>query len=303
MGKYTNMANRPLVSICIPVFNEEKDIERTITNVLSQTYENFEVVISDNASTDKTEAICKRIAQKDDRLKYFRSLKTSNQNENFNRAFKLSKGQFTLWMGGHDWLDPSYIEQCIAKFEENPEFVLVTTYKKHLDDKGVEYYKEYEGTMLDLNSPCKRFSRMLWFLTTTYLYIGPISSMMRRSVLEKSGLIESVLYADLILSLEMSLLGPWGHISKCLQFRKQSKFMSPKEAINRYGLKQSHQFTRIKMCFKVIRIVCKKDFLGFHEKVFCVIAVFKYYFIFQFKRVFRMFLRITKNKTIIRLGE
>ena len=294
MEKYTNMTNRPLVSICIPVFNEEKDIERTITNVLSQTYENFEVVISDNASTDQTEAICRRIAQKDDRLKYFRSLKTSNQNENFNRVFKLSKGQFTLWMGGHDWLDPSYIEHCIAKFEENPEFVLIITNKKYLDDNGVEYYKEYNGTMLNLNTPCKRFSRMLWFLTETYLYLGPVSSIMRRSVLEKTGMLRSVLYADLIFALDMSLLGPWGHIPKCLQFRKNPVFFSAKESINRYGLKQNHQFTRIRMCFKVIRMVWEKDFLGFHEKVYCIIAVFKYYFMFYFKRAFRKFLQITK---------
>ena len=235
MEKYTNMTNHPLVSICIPVFNEGKDIERTITNVLSQTYENFEVVISDNASTDQTEAICRRIAQKDDRLKYFRSLKTSNQNENFNRVFKLSKGQFTLWMGGHDWLDPGCIEQCIAKFEENPEFVLITTNKKYLDDNGVEYYKEYNGTMLNLNTSYKRFSRMLWFLTETYLYIGPVSSIMRRSVLEKTGMLKSVMYADLIFALDMSLLGPWGHIPKCLQFRKNPSFFSAKEGINRFG--------------------------------------------------------------------
>ncbi len=292
----SDQTTRPLVSICIPVFNEEKDIEKTLTNVLSQKYENFEVVISDNASTDKTTDICQRIAQKDDRVKYFRNHTTTNQNDNFNRVFKLSTGKFTLLMGGHDWLDPNYIEQCIAKFEENPEFVLVTTYKKYFDDDGAEYYKEYKGTMLNLNSPCKRFSRMLWFLTTTYLYIGPVSSMMRRSAIEKTGLLKSILFADLILALDMSLIGPWGHVPRCLQFRKQPTFSSAKEYINRYGLKQKHHFSRIRMCFEVIRIVCEKDFLGLHEKIYCIIAVVKYYFILLFKRSFGKILKIIKIK-------
>ena len=292
MEKDHNMTNHPLVSICMPVYNEEKDIERTLTNVLSQAYENYEVVVSDNASTDKTGDICQRFAQKDDRIKYFRSLTTSNQNENFNRVIKLSKGQFTLWIGGHDWLDPGCIEQCVAKFKENPEFVLITANKKYVDDKGVEHYQEYKGTMLDLKNPCKRFSRMLWFLTETYLYIDPVFSIMRRSALEKTGMIKSVLYADLIFALDMSLLGPWGHIPKHLQFRKKPAFAPVKDTIKRYGLRYDHRFTRIKLCFKVIRMVWGKDFLGFHEKVYCTLAVFKYYFVYYFKRAFRKILRI-----------
>ena len=294
MEKYTNITNRPLVSICIPVFNEEKYIERTITNVLSQTYDNFEVVISDNASTDQTENICRQLAKENSRVKYFRSPHKCSQNENFNRVFKLSKGQFTLWLGGHDWLDTHYIEQCIAKFDENPEFVLVTTYKKHIDDDGVEYYKEYKGTMLNLKSPCKRFSRMLWFLTSDYLYIGPVCSMMRRSVLEKTGLIKTILYADFILALEMSLMGPWGHVPKCLHYRKKTKFGTPKEYIERYGLKQYPRFCRIRMCFEVFKIVWGKDFLKFCEKLFCTVAVVKFYFMYQFKRALRKLLKITK---------
>lgn len=291
-----NFENQPLVSICIPVFNEEKYLERTIKSVLSQTYGNFELVISDNASTDKTQAICHEFAEKDSRVKYFRSPEKVSQNENFNRVFKLSSGQFTLWMGGHDWLDPNYIEQCVAKFVENPETVLVTTYTKHIDDKGVEHYLEYKGTRLNLESPCKRFSRMLWFLTTSHLHISPIFSLMRRSALEKTKLIGNILYADLIFALEMSLLGPWGHIPKCLQFRKHPDFAKPKETIKRYGLKQSSLFCRIKMCFVVIRTVWEKDFLRLYEKFYCVLAVIKYYLRVQRKRAFGKLLNIIRKK-------
>jgi len=199
-------------------------------------------------------------------------------------------------MGGHDWLDQNYIEQCVAMLEKNPEFVLVTTYTKHIDDKGVEYYKEYKGTRLNLESPCERFSRMLWFLTTSHLHISPIFSLMRRSALEKTKLIRTILYADLTLALEMSLLGPWGHIPKCLQFRKHPDFAKPKEIIKRYGLKQSSRFCRIKMCFEVVRTVWEKDFLRLYEKLFCTWAVVKYYFRVQRKRPFRKLLKIIRKK-------
>jgi len=289
MEKNTNTTNSPLVSICIPVFNEEKDIERTITNVLTQTYDNFEVVISDNASTDQTGKICKELAEKDSRVKYFRSSETCNQNENFNRVFKFSKGQFTLWLGGHDWLDEHYIKQCIAKFEENPEYVLVTTYKKHIDDDGAEHYEEYKGTRLDSKSPYKRFSRMLWFLTQSYLYIGPVCSMMRRSALEKTSIIKNILFGDRIISLEMSLLGPWGHVPKCLHYRKNPTFTTSKQYIKNYGLEQSPFLCKVRMCLEVTKIVWRKDFLKFHEKLFCTLALIRYYFRYHFTRTISKF--------------
>ena len=154
-------------------------------------------------------------------MKYFRNSQKVNQNENFNCVFRLSKGQLTVWMGGHDWLDPNYIEHCVTEFEKNPDYVMVTTYTKHIDDDGVEHYKEYKGTRLDLKSPCKRFSRMLWFLTASHLYIGPVFSMARRGTVEKTGLFRHMLYGDLIFALQMSLSGPWGHVPRCLQFRKR----------------------------------------------------------------------------------
>ena len=93
----------PLVSIGMPVFNGEDYVEAALDSILTQTFTNFELIISDNASTDRTEEICNDFADSDDRIRYYRQEKNLGAAANFNRVFELSSGKYFKW-AAHDAL-------------------------------------------------------------------------------------------------------------------------------------------------------------------------------------------------------
>src|SRR5688500_410636 len=83
---------RPRVSIGIPVFNGERFLAETIDSILTQTFEDYEIIISDNASTDRTQEICLLYASRDQRIRYYRNESNLGGSENYNRVFRLSRG-------------------------------------------------------------------------------------------------------------------------------------------------------------------------------------------------------------------
>jgi glycosyltransferase involved in cell wall biosynthesis len=109
-----------LISIGMPVFNSEKFIRQALDSLLAQKYKNFEINISDNSSTDKTEEICKEYVAKDRRIYYYRN----NQNigvQNFKRVLNLAKGDYFMWAADDDIWHPDFISSCIKILENNKD--------------------------------------------------------------------------------------------------------------------------------------------------------------------------------------
>lgn len=119
------MSNKPLISIGLPTYNRAATLGRAIESVLKQDYQNFELVISDNASTDVTEAICLRAAHDDDRIKYVRQQDNQGLVANFREALRHSGGEFFMWLADDDWLEPSYLSRCMNVFLAEPQHSLV----------------------------------------------------------------------------------------------------------------------------------------------------------------------------------
>ncbi len=111
--------NRIEISIGLPVFNGERFISQRLDSLLNQTFKNFELIISDNASTDNTERICKRFAEKDPRIKYFRHQKNRGVTWNLNFVLQQAKGDFFLWAAVDDVILPEFLEKCYHKLRVN----------------------------------------------------------------------------------------------------------------------------------------------------------------------------------------
>ena len=105
----------------IPVYNGDWYIAQSIESMLSQTFEDLEVIISDNASTDRTERICRKYAGRDPRVRYYRSDVNRGASWNHNRVVELARGQFFRWQCHDDYSDPTLIEKCLAVVEERSE--------------------------------------------------------------------------------------------------------------------------------------------------------------------------------------
>lgn len=136
----------PLVTVGIPTYNRASTLGRAIESVLGQDYPHIEVVISDNASTDETQAICKEFQEADNRVRYIRQLSNQGATANFNQVLQQASGDFFMWLGDDDWLDRGYISNCIRILLEEPD--------KSLICGQARYFREgkfvYEGRKLDL---------------------------------------------------------------------------------------------------------------------------------------------------------
>ena len=113
----------PKISIGIPVYNGEKFIRKCIESVLQQTYKNFELIISDNASTDSTSKICEEYLRKDNRIIFVRQNKNMGQNWNFNFLLEKANEEYFVWVAADTIILPEFIEKNIVVLESQDKAV------------------------------------------------------------------------------------------------------------------------------------------------------------------------------------
>ena len=155
----------PTVSIAMPVYNGERYVAQAIESMLGQTFRDFEFVISDNASNDGTEALCRRYAATDSRIRYIRRTTNIGGPRNFDYAFSLCCGRYVKWTTADDFSDPHFLEQAVAVLERDPEIVLCYPRTQIVDADG-RPVREYEDNLeLDDASPRARFRQF-------YLRVG-----------------------------------------------------------------------------------------------------------------------------------
>jgi len=107
-----------LVTIGIPTFNRARLLDRAIASVLAQDHANVELVVSDNASTDGTEAVCRAWAGKDARMRYIRQPENQGPTRNFHAVLEPARGAHFMWLSDDDWLDANYIGACMAALRD-----------------------------------------------------------------------------------------------------------------------------------------------------------------------------------------
>lgn len=115
---------QPKVSIGLPVFNGERFLEGALESLLAQTFEDFEIIISDNASTDTTGELCRLYADKDSRIHYYRSSHNRGLSWNHNYVLALARGEYFKWSGHDDLCHPDLLRRCVEILDQRPEVVL-----------------------------------------------------------------------------------------------------------------------------------------------------------------------------------
>lgn len=111
------------LSIGMPVYNGEASIKKALNSLLAQTHRNFELIISDNASTDKTEIICRQYAEKDGRIRYIRQAENRGAIFNFSFVLQEASGNYFMWAAIDDWWHPEFIEANLRILIEKPGVV------------------------------------------------------------------------------------------------------------------------------------------------------------------------------------
>lgn len=120
----------------MPVYNGEKFVSQALDSLLAQTFKDFELIISDNGSTDRTESICRSYAARDKRIKFNREEINRGASWNFNRVFELSRARYFKWAAADDICAPTFLSSCIEVLENDSSVVCCHTKTQKIDQDG-----------------------------------------------------------------------------------------------------------------------------------------------------------------------
>ena len=206
----------PMVSVGLPVYNGERYLRKSIESILGQTYSDFELVITDNASTDSTEQICREYCALDDRIRYYRNETNIGAPRNFNKVFELSYGTYLKWATADDYVASHYIEKCLEVLEVNPDVVLCYTRATLIGAEG-EILGKYDDVLnLQEANASFRFIRLLSTIRLAHQHLGLI----RCDAIRRTSLQGSYIAADINFLAELSLYGKFYEVPEYLLFRR-----------------------------------------------------------------------------------
>lgn len=197
------MSRVPTVSIAIPVFNGENYLREAITSIILQSYCDFELIISDNASTDATESICREFCLQDSRVRYIRQSVNIGAARNFNILVGEARGRYFKWMAHDDVIAPSYLADCVETLERDATAVLASTKVRYIDAAGNQHEDYASPFRIGDADPAVRFSEMMQKGGRCYEVFGLI----RRNELLQTGLIGCYYHGDGVLLAHLALLG------------------------------------------------------------------------------------------------
>jgi glycosyltransferase involved in cell wall biosynthesis len=195
----------PLVSIGMPIYNEAKFIETSIKSILSQDYPNLEIIISDNASTDGTLAICQRLVGKQGNVCIHGFPTNRGAAENFRYVLNAANGKYFMWASGHDLWESNLVSENVALLETVPTAVVAFGSSVWIDENGQQLQKFFGYTDSRGMNSIARFFTVFWG------NMHPILGIIRKSALDKARPLVSTVGADLILLSQLVLQGDFVH--------------------------------------------------------------------------------------------
>jgi glycosyltransferase involved in cell wall biosynthesis len=206
------MRAHPRISVTLPVHNGERYLCRALTSILEQTFPHFELIISDNASTDTTQEICRGFEAQDRRVRYVRQAKNVGASPNFNLCYQLASSEYFKWAAHDDFLEPEYLAACIEALDAAPDAVLCQSLVKLVDDQDrlLEVYRAIEPAAASPD-PVERFAARMRNPRCLDIW-----GVIRRSALQNSVLIGSYVGMDRALLLELALRGRFLSIDRPL---------------------------------------------------------------------------------------
>ncbi|NRB08622.1 MAG: glycosyltransferase [Richelia sp.] len=206
---------QPKVSIGLPVYNGENFIREAIDSILAQTFTDFELVISDNASTDNTEAICREYITKDSRIKYYKNKTNLGGAPNYNRTVELSNGEYFKWAAHDDVITPDFLSKCVDILDSNPDVVLCHSLVSYIDENS-NFIGNYN---VNLHTYSSRIQVRFHELLAKHLCY-PIFGLIRSSALKVTPPQGGYGAADAIFLLRLAMRGKFYEIPEYLFFSR-----------------------------------------------------------------------------------
>jgi glycosyltransferase involved in cell wall biosynthesis len=215
----------PRLSVGLPIFNGERYLREVLESILGQTFTDFELIISDNASTDATREICEQYARQDDRIRYHRNSTNIGGAANTNLTFQLARGTYFRWAGDDDLIDATLFERCVEMIEADPSIVLCYSWNRVIDENGdtIKHVRRRHHR----GAPRSRaFTEIAHAMNDCEEFYGVI----RSSALAKTDLMRFYTDSDRTMLAHLSLLGDFAVVEEELF----SKRLHPGNSTNMY---------------------------------------------------------------------
>jgi glycosyltransferase involved in cell wall biosynthesis len=224
----------PRVSIGLPVYNGQRFLRATVDALLGQTFGDFELIVSDNASTDGTEDICREYATGDPRVRYVRQPRNLGANENYNEVIRMCRAPYVRWAADDDMCAADYLERTFALLDGDDDAVLCHSLTSYIDEDGTSLtpdgtgFRTSDGEHVDepdppvaarsLHSPFPHVRLRDVFMNTRWCF--EVFGLMRRDALMRTPLLQRFYGTDKVLLAEMALLGTWRVVEEPLWLRR-----------------------------------------------------------------------------------
>jgi glycosyltransferase involved in cell wall biosynthesis len=218
----------PAVTIGVPVWNGARHLEQCLDSLLAQTYDDIEIVISDNASTDCTPEICRAYCARDERVSYHRQPANIGAAANYNFLLDQARGELFKWAAHDDVCAPEFVERCVAALDASPSDVLAFPKTTFIDATGGVLGK-HDAPMCWRNdvTAVGRLHDLLVgdlvlgdYRATLLLKCLPQFGVIRRSALERTRIMGNYGSSDVVLLVELALLGGFADVDEYLFFSR-----------------------------------------------------------------------------------
>jgi glycosyltransferase involved in cell wall biosynthesis len=225
----------------MPVYNSSEWIEAAAASILGQSYGDLELIISDNASTDNTFAICERIARADPRVRLLRNSLNLGANRNYCAVLHAARGTYFKWASSNDICAPTFIERCESALRRDLQAVVACP-RTYLFEQSIESALPYDRDIeLTSPEPAARFVTLLNTIALNNVFNG----LMRRSALAELATMRSHIGADIALMAELALKGKFILVNERLFYRRMTvqaatKFKSTRE-VDQHLVPQARQ--------------------------------------------------------------
>jgi len=211
------------VSLAMPIYNGEQYVEETLRSILAQDFADFELIITDNASTDRTEEICRGFAGRDSRIRYVRNERNLGASANYNLGLSLATGEFFKWCACDDLISSNCVGALVRALEQDPEAIGAFPKTECIDESGTliplvgKQLPDKKGL-----TPAQRFMRGVLEGGTMFEIFG----LFRRDVLYKTMLHLPYYGSDRALMAEVALLGEFVRVPEATFFNREHRARS-----------------------------------------------------------------------------
>lgn len=293
------MAVAPRVSIGLPVRNGERFLRRQLDSLLAQDFTDFEVIISDNASTDGTRAICEEYARRDSRVRYHRSDVDRGLAWNWNRAFELARAPYFKWAAHDDEHAPTFLSRCVEVLDTDESVVCCHAATVDIDEHG-NVLRLWPARVTPASpSPHVRFGDMLRPYPAFQIY-----GLTRGDALRRTGLHRPIPEIDHALLAELALLGRIVEIPEPLFRRREHEARSVRAfrtararwALYAGGTSSGQRWPGLQLSREMVRAVRNSPVEG-RERLLCWLALRHW-----LARDARRLASVTVREALTRLG-